>query len=160
MHVHDSEEQSAAGSASKCKKKKVSAWSNAYNSLQIREVFWFVILRLFCKIVVSFPQPLLSSYDTVICAGICVLQVISDLRKSLDLSSCVLPLQILGSQKKLKSQVQARYLSWFTWFSKDKMGQENFGSSLSGLSGTHGYIHEPNLSQVKVLTSLFLPAWC
>ncbi|NXF45452.1 FACD2 protein, partial [Oceanites oceanicus] len=34
-------------------------------------------------------------------------QVISDLRKSLDLSSCVLPLQILGSQKKVKSQVQA-----------------------------------------------------
>ncbi|NWR79930.1 FACD2 protein, partial [Centropus unirufus] len=37
-------------------------------------------------------------------------EVISDLRKSLDLSSCVLPLQILSSQKKLKSQVQARYL--------------------------------------------------
>ncbi|KAF1402949.1 Fanconi anemia group D2 protein, partial [Spheniscus magellanicus] len=34
-------------------------------------------------------------------------EVISDIRKSLDLSSCVLPLQILGSQKKLKSQVQA-----------------------------------------------------
>ncbi|NXI65032.1 FACD2 protein, partial [Anseranas semipalmata] len=34
-------------------------------------------------------------------------EVISDLRKSLDLSSCVLPLQILGSQKKLKSQAQA-----------------------------------------------------
>ncbi|XP_075015248.1 Fanconi anemia group D2 protein isoform X5 [Calonectris borealis] len=34
-------------------------------------------------------------------------EVISDLRKSLDLSSCVLPLQILGSQKQLKSQVQA-----------------------------------------------------
>uniref|UniRef100_A0A8C0EBH6 FA complementation group D2 n=1 Tax=Bubo bubo TaxID=30461 RepID=A0A8C0EBH6_BUBBB len=34
-------------------------------------------------------------------------EVISDLRKSLDLSSCVLPLQILGSQKKIKSQVQA-----------------------------------------------------
>ncbi|NXK03924.1 FACD2 protein, partial [Herpetotheres cachinnans] len=34
-------------------------------------------------------------------------EVISDLRKNLDLSSCVLPLQILGSQKKLKSQVQA-----------------------------------------------------
>ncbi|XP_068264847.1 Fanconi anemia group D2 protein isoform X3 [Nyctibius grandis] len=34
-------------------------------------------------------------------------EVISDLRKSLDLSSCVLPLQIPGSQKKLKSQVQA-----------------------------------------------------
>ncbi|XP_053932077.1 Fanconi anemia group D2 protein isoform X2 [Cuculus canorus] len=34
-------------------------------------------------------------------------EVISDLRKSLDLSSCVLPLQILSSQKKLKSQVQA-----------------------------------------------------
>ncbi|KFP60779.1 Fanconi anemia group D2 protein, partial [Cariama cristata] len=33
-------------------------------------------------------------------------EVVSDLRKSLDLSSCVLPLQILGSQKKLKSQVQ------------------------------------------------------
>ncbi|NWQ80175.1 FACD2 protein, partial [Columbina picui] len=33
-------------------------------------------------------------------------EVISDLRKNLDLSSCVLPLQILGSQKKLKSQVQ------------------------------------------------------
>ncbi|NWW91644.1 FACD2 protein, partial [Rhynochetos jubatus] len=33
-------------------------------------------------------------------------EVISDLRKSLDLSSCVLPLQTLGSQKKLKSQVQ------------------------------------------------------
>ncbi|XP_042655668.1 Fanconi anemia group D2 protein isoform X2 [Tyto alba] len=36
-----------------------------------------------------------------------VVEVISDLRKNLDLSSCVLPLQILGSQKKLKSQVQA-----------------------------------------------------
>ncbi|NWV01184.1 FACD2 protein, partial [Upupa epops] len=34
-------------------------------------------------------------------------EVISELRKSLDLSSCVMPLQILGSQKKLKSQVQA-----------------------------------------------------
>ncbi|NXJ98466.1 FACD2 protein, partial [Corythaixoides concolor] len=34
-------------------------------------------------------------------------EVISDLRKSLDLSSCVLPLQMLSSQKKLKSQVQA-----------------------------------------------------
>uniref|UniRef100_A0A8D0EUV7 FA complementation group D2 n=1 Tax=Strix occidentalis caurina TaxID=311401 RepID=A0A8D0EUV7_STROC len=34
-------------------------------------------------------------------------EVISDLRKSLDLSSCVLPLQVLGSQKKIKSQVQA-----------------------------------------------------
>ncbi|XP_069722430.1 Fanconi anemia group D2 protein [Phaenicophaeus curvirostris] len=34
-------------------------------------------------------------------------EVISDLRKSLDLSSCVLPLQILSSQKKLKSQGQA-----------------------------------------------------
>ncbi|NXX77188.1 FACD2 protein, partial [Urocolius indicus] len=34
-------------------------------------------------------------------------EVISDLRKSLDLSSCVLPPQILGSQKKLKSQVKA-----------------------------------------------------
>ncbi|NXT33707.1 FACD2 protein, partial [Pelecanoides urinatrix] len=34
-------------------------------------------------------------------------EVISDLRKSLDLSSCVLPLQIRGSQKQLKSQVQA-----------------------------------------------------
>uniref|UniRef100_A0A8C8AHR3 FA complementation group D2 n=1 Tax=Otus sunia TaxID=257818 RepID=A0A8C8AHR3_9STRI len=34
-------------------------------------------------------------------------EVISDLRKSLDLSSCVLPLQIIGSQKKIKSQVQA-----------------------------------------------------
>ncbi|NXH20167.1 FACD2 protein, partial [Bucco capensis] len=34
-------------------------------------------------------------------------EVISDLRKNLDLSSCVLPLQILGSQKKPKSQVQA-----------------------------------------------------
>ncbi|NXX51747.1 FACD2 protein, partial [Tricholaema leucomelas] len=34
-------------------------------------------------------------------------EVISDLRKNLDLSSCVLPLQILSSQKKLKSQVQA-----------------------------------------------------
>ncbi|NXI58264.1 FACD2 protein, partial [Chloroceryle aenea] len=33
-------------------------------------------------------------------------EVISDLRKSLDLSSCVLPLQILSSQKKLKSQAQ------------------------------------------------------
>lgn len=121
--------------------------------------FWFVILRLFCEIMFSFPQPFLSSYVTVICTGIFVLQVISDLRKSLDLSSCVLPLQILGSQKKLKSQVQARYLSWFTWFSKGEMGQENF-SSLSGLSGIHGYIHEPNLSQVKVLASLFLPAWC
>uniref|UniRef100_A0A8C3VGN2 FA complementation group D2 n=1 Tax=Catharus ustulatus TaxID=91951 RepID=A0A8C3VGN2_CATUS len=34
-------------------------------------------------------------------------EVISDLRKSLDLSSCVLPLQIHSSQKKIKSQVQA-----------------------------------------------------
>ncbi|NXW55420.1 FACD2 protein, partial [Eurystomus gularis] len=34
-------------------------------------------------------------------------EVISDLRKSLDLSSCVLPLEILSSQKKIKSQVQA-----------------------------------------------------
>uniref|UniRef100_A0A8C3LGF0 FA complementation group D2 n=1 Tax=Chrysolophus pictus TaxID=9089 RepID=A0A8C3LGF0_CHRPC len=34
-------------------------------------------------------------------------EVISDLRKSLDLSSCVLPLQMLGSQRKLKSQAQA-----------------------------------------------------
>uniref|UniRef100_A0A8V1ABJ5 Fanconi anemia complementation group D2 n=1 Tax=Gallus gallus TaxID=9031 RepID=A0A8V1ABJ5_CHICK len=34
-------------------------------------------------------------------------EVISDLRKSLDLSSCVLPLQLLGSQRKLKSQAQA-----------------------------------------------------
>ncbi|NWI13995.1 FACD2 protein, partial [Crypturellus soui] len=34
-------------------------------------------------------------------------EVISDLRKTLDLSSCILPLQILGSQKKLKSQVPA-----------------------------------------------------
>ncbi|NXM69215.1 FACD2 protein, partial [Serilophus lunatus] len=34
-------------------------------------------------------------------------EVISDLRKNLDLSSCVLPLQILSSQKKIKSQVQA-----------------------------------------------------
>ncbi|NXA56691.1 FACD2 protein, partial [Nothocercus julius] len=34
-------------------------------------------------------------------------EVISDLRKNLDLSSCILPLQILGSQKKLKSQVPA-----------------------------------------------------
>ncbi|NWH55905.1 FACD2 protein, partial [Geococcyx californianus] len=34
-------------------------------------------------------------------------EVISDLRKSLDLSSCVLPLQILSSQKKIKSQVPA-----------------------------------------------------
>ncbi|OXB78636.1 UNVERIFIED_CONTAM: hypothetical protein H355_002601 [Colinus virginianus] len=34
-------------------------------------------------------------------------EVISDLRKSLDLSSCILPLQMLGSQKKLKSQAQA-----------------------------------------------------
>ncbi|KAF4799441.1 Fanconi anemia group D2 protein [Turdus rufiventris] len=34
-------------------------------------------------------------------------EVISDLRKSLDLSSCVLPLQIQSSQKKIKSQVQA-----------------------------------------------------
>ncbi|XP_041318453.1 Fanconi anemia group D2 protein [Pyrgilauda ruficollis] len=33
-------------------------------------------------------------------------EVISDLRKSLDLSSCVLPLQIHNSQKKIKSQVQ------------------------------------------------------
>ncbi|NWI51741.1 FACD2 protein, partial [Calyptomena viridis] len=44
---------------------------------------------------------------TVICVWICTLQVISDLRKNLDLSSCVLPLQILSSQKKIKSQVQA-----------------------------------------------------
>ncbi|KAI1234423.1 hypothetical protein IHE44_0003473, partial [Lamprotornis superbus] len=36
-----------------------------------------------------------------------VAEVISDLRKSLDLSSCVLPLQIHSSQKKIKSQVQA-----------------------------------------------------
>ncbi|KAM7011534.1 Fanconi anemia group D2 protein [Passerculus sandwichensis] len=34
-------------------------------------------------------------------------EVISDLRKNLDLSSCVLPLQIHSSQKKIKSQVQA-----------------------------------------------------
>ncbi|NXS77400.1 FACD2 protein, partial [Erpornis zantholeuca] len=34
-------------------------------------------------------------------------EVISDLRKSLDLSSCVLPLQMHSSQKKIKSQVQA-----------------------------------------------------
>ncbi|NWV77983.1 FACD2 protein, partial [Dasyornis broadbenti] len=34
-------------------------------------------------------------------------EVIADLRKSLDLSSCVLPLQIHSSQKKIKSQVQA-----------------------------------------------------
>ncbi|XP_023791226.1 Fanconi anemia group D2 protein-like [Cyanistes caeruleus] len=34
-------------------------------------------------------------------------EVISDLRKSLDLSSCVLPLQIHTSQKKIKSQVHA-----------------------------------------------------
>ncbi|XP_030314496.1 Fanconi anemia group D2 protein [Calypte anna] len=34
-------------------------------------------------------------------------EVISDLRKSLDLSSCVLPMQILGSQRRLKTQVQA-----------------------------------------------------
>ncbi|NXQ35071.1 FACD2 protein, partial [Alaudala cheleensis] len=34
-------------------------------------------------------------------------EVISDLRQSLDLSSCVLPLQIHSSQKKIKSQVQA-----------------------------------------------------
>ncbi|NWV25194.1 FACD2 protein, partial [Origma solitaria] len=34
-------------------------------------------------------------------------EVISDLRKSLDLSSCVLPPQIHSSQKKIKSQVQA-----------------------------------------------------
>ncbi|NWY75575.1 FACD2 protein, partial [Erithacus rubecula] len=34
-------------------------------------------------------------------------EVISDLRKNLDLSSCVLPLQIHSSQKKVKSQVQA-----------------------------------------------------
>ncbi|NXK94481.1 FACD2 protein, partial [Formicarius rufipectus] len=33
-------------------------------------------------------------------------EVISDLRKNLDLSSCVLPLQILSSQKKIKSQAQ------------------------------------------------------
>ncbi|KAM6300768.1 Fanconi anemia group D2 protein [Aegotheles albertisi] len=41
-------------------------------------------------------------------------EVISDLRKSLDLSSCVLPLQMLGSQKKLKSQVQASSSSQVT----------------------------------------------
>uniref|UniRef100_A0A8C9FAQ0 FA complementation group D2 n=1 Tax=Pavo cristatus TaxID=9049 RepID=A0A8C9FAQ0_PAVCR len=34
-------------------------------------------------------------------------EVISDLRKSLDLSSCVLPLQMQVSQRKLKSQAQA-----------------------------------------------------
>uniref|UniRef100_A0A8V5GTH7 Uncharacterized protein n=1 Tax=Melopsittacus undulatus TaxID=13146 RepID=A0A8V5GTH7_MELUD len=34
-------------------------------------------------------------------------EVISDLRKNLDLSSCDLPLKILSSQKKAKSQVQA-----------------------------------------------------
>ncbi|XP_031976966.1 Fanconi anemia group D2 protein isoform X1 [Corvus moneduloides] len=34
-------------------------------------------------------------------------EVISDLRKNLDLSSCVLPLQMHSSQKKIKSQVQA-----------------------------------------------------
>ncbi|NWX15453.1 FACD2 protein, partial [Aegotheles bennettii] len=41
-------------------------------------------------------------------------EVISELRKSLDLSSCVLPLQMLGSQKKLKSQVQASSSSQVT----------------------------------------------
>ncbi|NXP23014.1 FACD2 protein, partial [Scytalopus superciliaris] len=34
-------------------------------------------------------------------------EVISDLRENLDLSSCVLPLQLLSSQKKIKSQGQA-----------------------------------------------------
>ncbi|NWW11073.1 FACD2 protein, partial [Oreocharis arfaki] len=34
-------------------------------------------------------------------------EVISDLRKNLDLSSCVLPLQMHSSQKKIRSQVQA-----------------------------------------------------
>ncbi|KAM6344352.1 LOW QUALITY PROTEIN: Fanconi anemia group D2 protein [Alca torda] len=50
-------------------------------------------------VVVKFILHNVKAADTV--------EVISDLRKSLDLSSCVLPLQILGSQKKLKSQVQA-----------------------------------------------------
>ncbi|KYO27801.1 Fanconi anemia group D2 protein [Alligator mississippiensis] len=34
-------------------------------------------------------------------------EVISDLRKNLDLSSCILPMQILASKNKLKSQAQA-----------------------------------------------------
>uniref|UniRef100_A0A8C9FBV6 FA complementation group D2 n=1 Tax=Pavo cristatus TaxID=9049 RepID=A0A8C9FBV6_PAVCR len=38
-------------------------------------------------------------------------EVISDLRKSLDLSSCVLPLQMQVSQRKLKSQAQASQMT-------------------------------------------------
>lgn len=41
-----------------------------------------------------------------------VLQVISALRKNLDLSSCILPLQIRSSQSKLKNQPQTRYLHY------------------------------------------------
>ncbi|NXO04514.1 FACD2 protein, partial [Rhinopomastus cyanomelas] len=50
-------------------------------------------------VVVKFILHNISTADAV--------EVISELRKSLDLSSCVLPLQSLGSQKKPKSQVQA-----------------------------------------------------
>lgn len=67
------------------------------------------MLALLWEILFSSAFSVLPSFVTVTCAWICTLQVISDLRKSLDLSSCVLPLQIQSSQKKIKSQVQARY---------------------------------------------------
>lgn len=66
---------------------------------------------LFFEIVFFFSS---FSCSSLICAGLYILQVISDLRKNLDLSSCDLPLKILSSQKKVKSQVQARYFSRFT----------------------------------------------
>lgn len=123
-------------------------------------VFWFVILGLFWEIVLfSSAFSVIPPFVTVICAWICALQVISDLRQNLDLSSCVLPLQMHSSQKKIKSQVQARYLNRFIWFSKGRMRQENLNSSPSDLSGTTGYIYEPNLSCGKAQTPLFLPAW-
>lgn len=108
----------------------------------------FLFLSFFCSLLIV----------TVICAWICDLQVISDLRKSLDLSSCVLPLQIHSSQKKIKSQVQARYLNRFMWFYKGKIRQENLKCSSSGLSGTIGFIHRPNLFCGKAWMPLFLPA--
>lgn len=108
----------------------ICAWLNTCESLQIYE-FWFVILVLLWEIVVfSSAFCVLPSFVTMICVWICALQVISDLRKSLDLSSCVLPLQIHSSQKKIKSQVQARYLNKFAWFSKGRMRQENLNCPL------------------------------
>lgn len=67
------------------------------------------MLGLLWEVLFSSAFSILPSFVTVICAWICTSQVISDLRKSLDLSSCVLPLQIHSSQKKIKSQVQGRY---------------------------------------------------